>query len=58
MMNRIALGLLMLNISFLVSFHPPDKEVKKIYISLNGKDSNDGSFQKPYASFYQIFAML
>jgi len=51
MMNSIALGLLILNISFLVSFQPPDKEVKKIYISINGKDSNDGSFQKPYASF-------
>ena len=50
-MKRIALGLFILTIGFLVSFKFPNKEVKKIYISLKGNDTNDGTIEKPFASF-------
>lgn len=50
MVKKIVFGLFSLGICFLLSFQLPDKEVKKIYVALQGKDSNDGSFQKPLAS--------
>jgi hypothetical protein len=50
-MKRILLGLFILTICFLFSFQLPDKGVRKIYISLKGKDTNDGSLEKPFASF-------
>ena len=49
--RKIVFGLFFLGISFLLSFQLPDKEVRKIYVALQGKDSNDGSFQKPFATF-------
>ena len=49
--RKIVFGLFFLVISFLLSFQLPDKEVKKFYVAFQGKDSNDGSFQKPLASF-------
>ena len=51
MANRIVFGLLTFCMIFLLSFQLPDKETKKIYVALQGKDSNDGSIQKPLASF-------
>jgi len=51
MPNRIVFGLLTFCMIFLLSFQLPDKETKKIYVALHGKDSNDGSIQKPLASF-------
>lgn len=34
----------------LVSFELTEKEVKKIYVAVDGKDSNDGSISRPFAS--------
>ena len=51
MANRIVFGLLTFCMIFLLSFQLPDKETKKIYVALQGKDSNDASIQKPLASF-------
>jgi hypothetical protein len=51
MMKSIVLGLFILTIGFLFSFQLPDKGLRKIYISLKGKDTNDGTLEKPFASF-------
>lgn len=51
MLRKNVFGLLAFNMIFLLSFQLPDKETKKIYVALQGKDSNDGSIQKPLASF-------
>lgn len=50
-MKRLATGLFVLAIGFSFSFQLPDKGVRKIYISLKGKDNNDGTLEKPFASF-------
>ena len=50
MVKKIVFALFSLGICFLMSFQIPEKEVKKFYVALQGKDSNDGSFQKPLAS--------
>ena len=51
MFRKNVFGLLTFCMIFLLSFQLPDKEIKKIYVALQGKDSNDGSIQKPLASF-------
>jgi len=51
MLRKNVFGLLAFSMIFLLSFQLPDKETKKIYVALQGKDSNDGSLQKPLASF-------
>ena len=51
MANRIVFRLFAFSMIGLLSFQRPDKETKKIYVALQGKDFNDGSFQKPLASF-------
>jgi len=51
MLRKNVFGLLAFSMIFLLSFQLPDKETKKIYVALQGKDSNDGSIQKPLASF-------
>ena len=50
MVKKIVFALFSLGICFLMSFQIPEKEVKKFYVALQGKDSNDGSFQNPLAS--------
>ncbi|MFN5022037.1 MAG: right-handed parallel beta-helix repeat-containing protein, partial [bacterium] len=50
MVKKIVFGLFSLGMCFLLSFQLPDKDVKKIYVAPQGKDSNDGSLQKPLAS--------
>ncbi len=37
-------------IALLFSFQLPEKQAKKIYIAVNGKDTNDGSVGRPLAS--------
>ena len=50
MIKTFYCGLATLGILLLLSFQLPENDLKRFYVALNGKDSNKGTIDKPFAT--------